>query len=43
MYMSLLAIGIVALMGYVWLTRGYYSALIHLFCTLIAGAIAPCS
>lgn len=40
MYMSLLAIGIVALMGYVWLTRGYYSALIHFFCTLIAGAIA---
>ncbi|MEI7658642.1 MAG: hypothetical protein WCK33_11315 [Phycisphaerae bacterium] len=38
--MSLLAIGIVALMGYVWLTRGYYSALIHLVCTLIAGAIA---
>lgn len=40
MFMSLLAIGIVALMGYVWLTRGYYSALIHLFCTLLAGAIA---
>lgn len=40
MFMSILAIGIVGLMGYVWLTRGFFSALIHLFCTVIAGAIA---
>jgi hypothetical protein len=40
MYMSILAIGIVALMGYIWLTRGFFSALIHLVCVVIAGGIA---
>ncbi len=40
MIMSVLAAGVVALMAYVWLTRGFFSALIHLVCTVIAGAVA---
>jgi len=40
MFMSGLAILIVIAMGYVWLTRGFFSALIHLVCTVIAGAVA---
>ncbi len=40
MYMSLIAIGIVLMLGYLWLTRGFFSALIHMICTLIAGAVA---
>jgi hypothetical protein len=40
MVMSGLAVGVIALMGYVWLTRGFFSALIHLVCTVIAGAVA---
>lgn len=40
MLMSVLALGIVALLGYIWLTRGFFSALLNLVCVLIAGAIA---
>jgi hypothetical protein len=36
----LVGLGIVALSGYIWLTRGFFSAFIHLVCTIIAGAIA---
>lgn len=40
MMMTGIAVLIVLALGYVWLTRGFFSALIHLICTLIAGAIA---
>lgn len=40
MLSSFLALGITLLLAYIWLTRGFYSALIHLICTIIAGAIA---
>ena len=40
MIISILGIAIVALGGYIWLTRGFYSALLNLVCTVIAGAIA---
>jgi hypothetical protein len=40
MIMSLLGIAIVALVAYIWMTRGYFSAMLHMCCVLIAGAIA---
>lgn len=40
MVISGIAIMIVFLSGYMWLTRGFFSALLHLICTVIAGAIA---
>ncbi len=40
MIVSLIAIAITALGGYIWLTRGFYSALLNLVCTVAAGAIA---
>jgi len=40
MVISGIAIMIVFLLGYMWLTRGFFSALLHLICTVIAGAIA---
>jgi uncharacterized membrane protein required for colicin V production len=40
MIVSLVAIAITALGGYIWLTRGFYSALLNLVCTIAAGAIA---
>ncbi|MBU6412426.1 MAG: hypothetical protein KGS45_03045 [Planctomycetes bacterium] len=40
MIISLVAIAITALGGYIWLTRGFYSALLNLVCTVAAGAIA---
>lgn len=40
MFMNLVAIGIVALLGYIWLTRGFFSALLNLLCVIAAGAIA---
>lgn len=40
MFANGIAIIIVGLMAYIWLTRGFFSALIHLICTVIAGAIA---
>ncbi|MFN0133646.1 MAG: hypothetical protein ACKVW3_14100 [Phycisphaerales bacterium] len=40
MMMLLVALGLVALSGYLWLTRGFFSALIHLVCVIAAGAIA---
>lgn len=40
MFMNLVAIGIVALLAYIWLTRGFFSALLNLMCVIAAGAIA---
>lgn len=40
MFMNLIAIAIVALLGYIWLTRGFFSALLNLMCVIAAGAIA---
>jgi len=40
MIFNLLIIAIVLGVGYAWVVRGFYSALIHLVCTVVAGAIA---
>jgi len=40
MFANGIAVIIVGLMGYIWLTRGFFSAFIHLVCTVIAGAVA---
>lgn len=40
MILSLVAIAIIGGVGYFWLTKGFFSALIHMVCTLIAGAVA---
>lgn len=40
MIMSLIAIVIVALVTYLWVIRGFLSALIHMVCVVAAGAIA---
>lgn len=40
MVLSLIAIAIVGGVAYYWLTKGFFSALVHLICALIAGAIA---
>src|SRR5262249_3026843 len=38
--LSIIAIVVTLGLGYIWLTRGFFSSLIHLVCTIIAGAIA---
>lgn len=40
MILSLIAIGVVAGLAYVWLTRGFFSAFLNMVCVLVAGAIA---
>jgi hypothetical protein len=40
MWATFLAMALVILVGYMWLTRGFFSALLHLACTIAAGAIA---
>lgn len=40
MMISVLSIILVLLVAYIWLLRGFLSALIHFLCTLIAGAVA---
>ena len=40
MIMVVFVYAIIGLCGYIWLTRGFFSALIHLVCTVAAGAIA---
>jgi len=40
MGLSLLAIAIVLLTAYIWLTRGFFSAFLHMICVVLAGAIA---
>ncbi|MFO0831382.1 MAG: hypothetical protein U0637_06005 [Phycisphaerales bacterium] len=38
--LAIVAILVAGLVAFVWSTRGFYNALIHMLCTLIAGAIA---
>lgn len=40
MIFSAFAIVVVLLSGYVWMLRGFFSAFLHLICTIAAGAIA---
>ncbi|MCC6952085.1 MAG: CvpA family protein [Phycisphaerales bacterium] len=40
MILSAVSIFLVFLIAYIWLTRGFFSALIHFLCTIIAGAFA---
>ncbi len=40
MIMTILAFAIVGGLTYLWLTRGFFSALLHLVCVIIAGAVA---
>ncbi|MDX2132927.1 MAG: CvpA family protein [Planctomycetota bacterium] len=40
MVISLLSVGIVLLIAYLWMTRGFFSALIHFLSVIIAGAVA---
>lgn len=40
MILSLISIAVVAGIAYVWMTRGFFSALLNMVCVLIAGAIA---
>jgi hypothetical protein len=40
MLIALITIGLVGVSAYVWCTRGFFSALLHLFCVFAAGAIA---
>ncbi len=40
MSLSIICIVIIGGMGWVWLSRGFYSALLNLVCVLIAGAVA---
>jgi hypothetical protein len=38
--LSLIALVVMCGLAYIWLTRGFFSSLLHLTCTIIAGAIA---
>lgn len=40
MFMNLISIAIILGLGYLWVTRGFFSALLHLGCVIAAGAIA---
>ncbi|MCB9845749.1 MAG: CvpA family protein [Phycisphaeraceae bacterium] len=40
LWANLLALGVAALITYLWMIRGFFSALLHLVCVVIAGAIA---
>ncbi|MGP1272329.1 MAG: hypothetical protein ACTS22_03270 [Phycisphaerales bacterium] len=40
MFMSLVSIAIVLGIAYLWVTRGFFSALLHMVCVISAGAIA---
>lgn len=40
MILSLVVIGLVGGIAYVWASRGFFSALVHLVCVIVAGAIA---
>src|SRR3982751_2232102 len=40
MWLSIIAVLVTLGLGFIWLTRGFFSSLIHLICTIIAGAIA---
>ncbi len=38
--MNILAICVIGGIAYLWMTRGFFSAMLHMCCTLVAGAIA---
>lgn len=38
--MNIIAIALVAGIAYLWMTRGYFSAVLHMCCVLVAGAVA---
>lgn len=40
MILSFVVILIAGLVAYIWSSRGFYNALVHMLCTIIAGAIA---
>jgi hypothetical protein len=40
MILNLIVIGAVLLIAYLWASRGFFSAFLHLLCTIVAGAIA---
>lgn len=40
MLLNIISLVLVLLIAYMWMTRGFFSALIHFICTIIAGAIA---
>src|SRR6185295_6649521 len=40
MVLGLIAIGFTLAIAYIWVLRGFFSALIHLLCTVAAGAVA---
>lgn len=40
MFMNLLSLAIILGLGYLWVTRGFFSAILHLACVIAAGAIA---
>lgn len=40
MFMALVAIVVVLASTYIWLTRGFFSAMINMVCVIVAGAIA---
>src|SRR5690606_10858559 len=40
MFMALVAIIVVLASTYIWLTRGFFSAMINMVCVIVAGAIA---
>jgi uncharacterized membrane protein required for colicin V production len=40
MWMNGVVILILILSGYLWLTRGFFSALVHMLCVIVAGALA---
>lgn len=40
MILSLITIGAVLAIAYIWGSRGFFSALIHMLCVIVAGAIA---
>lgn len=40
MFMNLLSVALILGLGYLWVTRGFFSALLHLACVVAAGAIA---
>ncbi|MDI1290704.1 MAG: hypothetical protein PSX37_12235, partial [bacterium] len=40
MGLSLIAIAIMLLTAYIWLTRGFFSAFLHMICVVLAGGIA---
>ncbi len=40
MILNLIVIGAVLLIAYLWASRGFLSAFLHLLCTIVAGAIA---